>query len=99
MTIPGKVQSYMAARKPFIGAINGSCANFIKNNETGYTCQSGDHEELGKLIKDLDLKQLRTISEHSKRVYFAKYSISIFINIEDLKINFLKKSADLKKTN
>ena len=31
MTIPGKVQSYMAAGKPIIGAINGSCANFINN--------------------------------------------------------------------
>lgn len=25
MTIPGKVQSYMAVGKPIIGAINGSC--------------------------------------------------------------------------
>ena len=32
MTIPGKVQSYMAVGKPIIGAINGSCSNFIINN-------------------------------------------------------------------
>lgn len=36
MTIPGKVQSYMASGKPIIGSINGSCADFIKNNEIGY---------------------------------------------------------------
>lgn len=30
MTIPGKVQSYMAVGKPIIGSINGSCADFIK---------------------------------------------------------------------
>ena len=28
MTIPGKVQSYMAAGKPIIGAINGGCLIF-----------------------------------------------------------------------
>jgi len=80
MTIPGKVQSYIAAGKPVIGAINGSCANFIKNNEIGYTCQSGNHEELARIIKNLDLKQLRTIGEHSKQVYFAKYSKSMFMD-------------------
>lgn len=80
MTIPGKVQSYMAAGKPVIGAINGSCANFIKNNKIGYSCQSGNYEELANLIKNSDLKQLRTIGEHSKQVYLMKYSKSIFMN-------------------
>lgn len=80
MTIPGKVQSYMAVGKPVIGAIKGSCANFVKNNEIGYTCQSENHEELANLIKHLDLKQLRIIGEHSKQVYFAKYSKSIFMD-------------------
>ncbi len=42
MTIPGKVQSYMAAGKPVIGAINGSCNNFIVNNEMRYAVSSGD---------------------------------------------------------
>lgn len=31
MTIPGKVQSYMAAGKSIIGAVNGSCAIFISD--------------------------------------------------------------------
>ena len=79
MTIPGKVQSYMAVCKPVIGAINGSCANFIKNNDIGYACPSGDCETLANLIKNLDLKELQKICEHSKDVYFKKYSKSIFM--------------------
>lgn len=51
MTIPGKVQSYMAVGKPIIGAINGSCSNFIRNNDVGYACLSRDHEALANLIK------------------------------------------------
>lgn len=79
MTIPGKVQSYMAAGKPIIGAINGSCANFINNNNVGYTCSSGDSVALANLIKNLDLKELQVIGEHSKDVYSKKYSKSIFM--------------------
>lgn len=80
MTIPGKVQSYMAVGKPIIGVINGSCANFIVNNGIGYVCKSGDSETLAKLIKGLDLNELKKIGEHSKEVYFKKYSKNIFID-------------------
>ena len=52
MTIPGKVQSYMAVGKPVIGAINGSCANFIKNNAVGYSVKSGDYESLDNLLNE-----------------------------------------------
>lgn len=80
MTILGKVQSYMASVKPIIGAINGSCANFIVNNGIGYVCKSCDSEPLAKLIKGLDLNKLKEIGEHSKEVYFKKYSKNIFID-------------------
>jgi len=80
MTIPGKVQSYMAVGKPVIGAINGSCADFIKNNDIGYACPSEDSKALANLIENLELKELQKIGEHSKDVYFKKYSKSIFMN-------------------
>ena len=80
MTIPGKVQSYMAAGKPVIGAINGSCANFIKNNEVGYSCNATNPEELAKLIKQLSISELQEIGKHAKEVYFRKYSKTLFIN-------------------
>ena len=80
MTIPGKVQSYMAAGKPIIGSVNGSCANFIKNNEVGYACNSGDSEALAKLIESLDINNLKEIGKHSREVYFKKYSKKIFID-------------------
>lgn len=79
MTIPGKVQSYMASGKPIIGSINGSYADFIKNNEIGYVCSSGDIESLANIIKGLDINILKDIGEHSRKVYFKKYSKDIFI--------------------
>lgn len=79
MTIPGKVQSYMASGKPIIGSINGSCADFIKNNGIGYVCSSGDSESLANIIKGLDVNILKDIGQHSREVYFKKYSKDIFI--------------------
>lgn len=79
MTIPGKVQSYMAVGKPVIGAINGSCANFIRNNGVGFSCNSCDDESLVAIIKQLDVNQLKQIGIHSKSIYYKKYSKDIFM--------------------
>lgn len=80
MTIPGKVQSYMAAGKPVIGSINGSCANFIKDNGIGFICKSKDSIALAKLIKDLDIIQLKETGATAKKIYMEKYNKSLFIN-------------------
>ena len=80
MTIPGKVQSYMAVGKPIIGAINGSCANFIINNSVGFVCEADNPESLANLIKSLDIKSLQEIGKHSKEVYYKKYRKELFIN-------------------
>lgn len=87
MTIPGKVQSYMAVGKPIIGSINGSCSNFIKNNKIGYVCNSGDYKALSELIYNLDETTLKSLKVNSKNIYFQKYSRKIFIN---RLINFLQ---------
>lgn len=87
MTIPGKVQSYMACGKPIIGAINGSTANFIKDNNLGYVCNAEDYNSLAKLIKQLNYDDLKRIGNNSRKVYFEKFSNEHFINklIEELK--------------
>ena len=80
MTIPGKVQSYMAAGKPIVGSVNGSCANFIKENEIGYVCAAGDSGSLSKLIQSININELHRISKHVKSVYLKGYNKNRFIN-------------------
>ena len=52
-TVPGKLQSYMAANKPIVGMINGEAAELIKNSECGFAVTAGNYrkfaEELLKL--------------------------------------------------
>lgn len=79
MTIPGKVQSYMAAGKPIIGAVSGSSSNFIKDNEIGYSVESGDYNGLAKIIQNLNINELMVIGKHAREIYLQKYSKERFI--------------------
>ena len=79
MTIPGKVQSYMAVGKPIIGIINGSCSNFICNNGIGYNCPSGDSNALANIIKSINKQDLFKIGVNARSVYYKKYSKQIFM--------------------
>ena len=97
MTIPGKVQSYMAVGKPIIGAVNGSCNNFIVNNKVGYVCNAGDYEELARIISNLDIDELSKIGKHSKEVYFEKYNEERFI--KELEANLAAQVYIMKNKN
>jgi glycosyltransferase involved in cell wall biosynthesis len=49
-TLPAKVQSYMMAGKPIVGAINGEVKDVIKEANCGLCCDSLDHKTLAELI-------------------------------------------------
>ncbi len=49
-TLPAKLQSYMVAKKPIIGAINGEVMEVIKEANCGMCCESMNYEEFAKII-------------------------------------------------
>lgn len=51
MTIPGKVQSYMACGKPIIAAVNGATANLIRESSAGVSVACGDYRALSAEIR------------------------------------------------
>lgn len=51
MTLPGKVQTYMAAGKPIIGAIDGEAAESIKESGCGYCGRAENVEELTENVR------------------------------------------------
>ena len=53
MTIPGKIQSYLAAGIPIIAMINGEAAEIIKTANAGKVCNAGDYKKLAKNIESL----------------------------------------------
>lgn len=53
MTIPGKVQSYLAAGRPLLGMLDGEGAAVIDDAGAGLTCDAGDSERLAELAQQL----------------------------------------------
>lgn len=51
MTIPGKVQSYLAAGRPIVGMLDGEGADVILRAGAGLVCQAGDGVALAATIK------------------------------------------------
>lgn len=50
MTIPGKLQSYLAAGMPIIAALNGEGADVVNSANAGFTCVSGHAEGLAEIV-------------------------------------------------
>lgn len=97
MTIPGKIQSYLAAGIPIIGIINGEGARVIKDAKAGFTCNSGDYKKLAQIIiKMTKFKNLKVLGDNGKKfanLHFNKSKLIENLNNElyDLKELYLKK--------
>ncbi|HEU4775338.1 MAG TPA: glycosyltransferase family 4 protein [Telluria sp.] len=50
MTIPGKLQSYLAAGQPVIAMLNGEGADVVARAGAGLTCAAGDHRGLADAV-------------------------------------------------
>jgi colanic acid biosynthesis glycosyl transferase WcaI len=53
MTIPGKLQSYLAAGVPVVAMLNGEGAEVVRNSAAGLTCAAGDHVALASGVLKL----------------------------------------------
>ncbi len=53
LTIPGKIQSYLACGRPVIGVLDGEGARLIEEAKAGFTCGAGDSRGLAACVLDL----------------------------------------------
>lgn len=73
-TMPGKLQTYMTAGKPILGAINGAANEVIHEAECGRCVNAGDYKGLARLIKlYLDEPGLFRECGSNGRAYFKKH--------------------------
>lgn len=79
-TLPGKMQTYMAAAKPVIGSIDGDANEVIKQSKCGFCCRAEDEdgfiEQIKKFIEYEDKKKL---SENSYNYYKNNFTKDIYI--------------------
>jgi glycosyltransferase involved in cell wall biosynthesis len=69
LTIPSKVQSYMACGKLIIGNIEGTSAGIIANSGSGLCSQSGNHYELARNIEYLYYQNQESINKYNLNSY------------------------------
>lgn len=80
-TLPGKVQSYMAAAKPVIGSINGETARLIREADCGACAPAEDAGALAEVIRQAaaNPEKLRQQGENARKYYKSHFRKDIFI--------------------
>lgn len=74
LTIPGKLQSYLASGKPIIGSIDGIGSDIINNSKSGYASPAENYEMLAKSIirfSNLTIKEKLEMGINARK-YFEK---------------------------
>ena len=72
-TLPGKLQTYMAAGKTILAAANGAAMDIIKEAECGKCVAAGDHEAYGQALLDFaDYKEKYSDCGEKARKYFRE---------------------------
>ncbi len=79
-TLPAKVQSYMAAGKPIIGAIDGETALVIQSAKCGLCGNAGDVQELvSNVQKFIDLDKVN-FSQNARKYYDEHFEKKLFMD-------------------
>lgn len=83
LTLPGKVQSYMAVGRPVIAAINGETASIINEADCGYCGNAEDTEKLAdnilKFIKATQ-EERKVLAQNARKYYELNFEKSKFID-------------------
>ena len=72
LTIPSKVQSYLACGKPIIGALDGEGARVILDSKAGLVAPSGDSKKLAKKIFEfyhINKQDREKLGENARKYY------------------------------
>lgn len=86
MTIPAKLQSYMACGIPNIASAVGETAKIIKESNSGLTSKPGDAEELAQNIIQLannSPDELKRLGENAREYYDRHFDKNLLLNKMD----------------
>jgi glycosyltransferase involved in cell wall biosynthesis len=82
MTIPGKLQTYLAAARPVVAAVNGEAAEIIRESAAGYISAAGDHVRLAEAVLKLSFlsdKQLHAMGENGRNFSNREFQRSVVL--------------------
>lgn len=73
LTLPGKVQTYMAAGKPIIASATGEIPNVIQAAQCGYCVEPDNAQTLANSVKEFINSDKRTEMGNNARDYYQKH--------------------------
>lgn len=73
LTLPGKVQTYMAAGKPIIGAAIGEIPNVIEAAQCGYCANAEDSKGLAQAVRNFIANKNREQLGKNARAYYEQH--------------------------
>jgi colanic acid biosynthesis glycosyl transferase WcaI len=98
MTIPGKVQSYMAAGKPILGMLSGEGSRVIDEASCGLIAVAGDYEMLASnVIKLISLTKLERIQLAENGRNYSSREFNREKLIQQLESWFVEVSSERKE--
>lgn len=89
LTLPGKVQTYMAAGKPIICAADGEAKVTIEDAQCGYVVDAEDHLGLAQAVERFADSDWAKMGRRSRMYFDAHYQRSLFFDRleEELRMN------------
>jgi glycosyltransferase involved in cell wall biosynthesis len=83
LTIPSKLQSYMAFGKPVVSMLSGIGSDVVKDADCGYVACAGDYQSLAKnviLSYNLSADLLAKRGENAKKYYNQRFAKDKIVN-------------------
>ncbi len=80
LTLPGKVQTYMAAGKPIIGAIDGETAQVIKEAHCGICTPAEDATGLAESVRKFVHMEKEEMGKNARKYYEEHFDKKMFID-------------------
>lgn len=86
LTLPAKVQAYMAAGKPILASLCGEGADIVKDANCGWSVPSNDYKELATTvlrIAKMDEQELNALGKNARNFYEQNFTREKCMNILD----------------
>jgi glycosyltransferase involved in cell wall biosynthesis len=93
MTIPGKLQSYLASGIPILGMLNGEGADLINEHSAGICVPAGDAIVLSNSVLDImsiDSEEREKLGSNGKQVYLKQFERNNLITGVEILLSSMK---------
>ena len=83
LTIPGKLQSYLAAGVPVIAMLDGEGAELLAEAGAGLACAAGDHAGLAQAVlrlADMEQSQRQAMGQRGQALYAREFERQVLLD-------------------